>query len=419
MSNFIFISPNFPKTYYQFPKAWKEIGGTSLCIGEDSYESLPQELKESMDEYYQVNSMMDYDEMYRAVAWFAHKHGKIDWLESNNEFWLEQDARLRTDFNITTGDKTESIMRFKKKSNMKAYYEKAGVPVARYHLTTTLEEGKKFIAEVGYPVIVKPDDGVGANATWKLSNDADLEEFYKQDLPTQYIMEEFVPGTIVSFDGIVDQNNHIIFKTSHVFPDPIMDIVNGHKECFYYSLREIPKDLEEIGEKVIHSFDVRGRFFHTEYFRLTEDKKGLGKKGDLVGLEVNMRPPGGYSPDMMNFANDINVYAIYANMAMSNTDTYQSDRPYYCVYVGKRDALQYAHSMADIYRKYGQEICMHERMPGILGAAMGDEAYFARFKTEEDTLEFVNYVYEKRTQEVKEKVVPKKTVKKTTRKKKA
>ncbi|MBR3203528.1 MAG: carbamoylphosphate synthase large subunit, partial [Solobacterium sp.] len=167
MANFVFISPNFPRTYYQFPTAWKEVGGTSLCIGEDPYESLSQELKDSMDEYYQVGSMMDYDQMYRAVAWFAHKHGKIDWLESNNEFWLEQDARLRTDFNITTGDKSDSVMRYKTKSNMKAFYEKAGVPVARYHLVTTPAEGKKFIKEVGYPVIVKPDDGVGANATWK------------------------------------------------------------------------------------------------------------------------------------------------------------------------------------------------------------------------------------------------------------
>lgn len=411
MKNFVFISPNFPKTYYQFPKAWKAIGGTSLCIGEDPWDSLSQELKDSMDEYYQVSSMMDYDQMYRAVAWFAHKHGKIDWLESNNEFWLEQDARLRTDFNITTGDKSDSVMRYKTKSNMKAFYQKAGVPVARYHLVSTLPEGKKFVEEVGYPVIVKPDDGVGANATWKISNDAELEGFYNQHLRTQYIMEEFVPGYIQSYDGITDQNGNIIFQTSHIFPEPIMDVVNQKDECFYYSVREVPKDLEEMGSKVIHAFDIRGRFFHTEYFRLSEDKPGLGTKGSLVGLEVNMRPPGGYTPDMMNYANDINVYAIYANMAMDNTNTYKSERPYFCVYVGKRDYLHYEHSMADIYRKYGQSICMHERMPGILGSAMGDEAYIARFRTEQEVLGFGNYVYEKKSEKPAEPAEPAKPAK--------
>ncbi len=395
MSNFIFISPNFPKTYYQFPKEWKQLGGTSLCIGEDPYDSLSQELKDSMDEYYQVGSMMDYDQMYRAVAWFAHKHGKIDWLESNNEFWLEQDAKLRTDFHITTGDNTESVSRFKTKSNMKAFYHKADVPVARYHLTTTLEEGKKFIAETGYPVIVKPDNGVGANATWKISNDEQLEDFYKQELHTQYIMEEFVPGYIVSFDGIADQDNNIIFKTSHVFPEPIMDVVNTKDELLYYSVREIPEDLDAMGQRVIHAFNIKGRFFHTEYFRLTEDKKGLGKKGDLVGLEVNMRPPGGYTPEMMNYANDISVYRIFANMAMSNTNTCSTDRPYSAVHCGRRNHLSYKYDYAYLNEKYGSHICMHEIMPEILSSAMGNEAYIARFETEKEVMDFARDVFAK------------------------
>ena len=395
MKNFVFISPTFPRTYYQFPKAWKEIGGNALCIAEDPYDSLSPEMKSAITEYYQVGSLMDYDQVYRGVAWFAHKHGRIDWLESNNEFWLEQDARLRTDFNITTGDKTEDVMRYTLKSNMKAFYEKANVPVARYHMVSTLPLGKKFIEEVGYPVIVKPDDGVGANATRKISNDKELEDFYRQNLKTKYIMEEFVPGYIQSFDGVTDQNGHIIFKTSHIFPTPIMDIVNMSGECFYYSCREIPADLDAMGTAVIQAFNIRARFFHTEYFRLLEDKPGLGRVGDLVGLEVNMRPPGGYTPDMMNYANDIDVYRIYANMCMNNVDTYHSTRPFHAVYCGKRDKYKYTHSPADLYKKYGQSICMHERMPGILSSAMGDDMYIAKFETEKQVKEFAAFVYEK------------------------
>ena len=40
----------------------------------------------------------------------------------------------------------------------------------------------------------------------------------------------------------------------------------------------------------------------------------MGKKGDVVALEVNMRPCGGFSPDMMNFANSTDVYKIWADM---------------------------------------------------------------------------------------------------------
>ena len=60
--------------------------------------------------------------------------------------------------------------RIKYKSKMKAYYAQAGIPTARYHLVDTLEECEKFIKEVGYPVVVKPDNGVGASHTYKLED---------------------------------------------------------------------------------------------------------------------------------------------------------------------------------------------------------------------------------------------------------
>ena len=55
---------------------------------------------------------------------FAFKYGRIDWLESNNEYWLERDAALRTDFHITSGFQTSDMPRIKYKSKMKEYYQK-------------------------------------------------------------------------------------------------------------------------------------------------------------------------------------------------------------------------------------------------------------------------------------------------------
>ena len=62
----------------------------------------------------------------RAVGYFTGRYGKIDWIESNNEYWLELDAALRTDFNVTSGLKTADMARIKHKSVMKEYYRKAG-----------------------------------------------------------------------------------------------------------------------------------------------------------------------------------------------------------------------------------------------------------------------------------------------------
>lgn len=394
--NFIFISPTFPRVYYQFPRATKKHGIKTLAIAEDSYDSLPNELKESLDEYYKVDSLENYEEVYKAVAYFSFKYGKIDWIESNNEHWLSQDARLRTDFNIKSGAKSKHLNSFKLKSEMKRYYKKANIKVAKHHMVSTLEKGKKFIKDVGYPVVVKPDNGVGAFGTYSINNEEELLDFYKKDLQTEYIMEQYLEGIIESYDGIVNSKGEIVFETAHIFPIPIMEIVNEKGDCIYYSEREIPKDLQTLGKKAIAAFKPKSRFFHFEFFRLTKDIKGLAKKGELVGLEVNMRPPGGFTTDMMNFANDIDVYDIYAQMILNDKAEYSKNRPYHCVYIGRRDNYDYKYSTEDIYNKYKEKMQMNERVAKVLSGAMGDTLYNARFKTIEEVREFINYTTEKR-----------------------
>lgn len=389
--NFVYISPTFPKNFYNFCDRLKKKGVNVLAIGDTPYHELTDELKESVTEYYKVDSMENYDSMVKAMGYFIFHYGHIDWLESNNEYWLEQDAKLRTDFNITTGIHTNHINEIKTKSGMKKFYEEAGIKTARYHLTTTLEEGKRFIEKVGYPVVVKPDNGVGAAATYKISNEEELIAFYNEEHITQYIMEEFVNGLITSYDGIADLNRNVVFETSHIFPNPIMDVVNDQSSMYYYSQKELPEDLIKLGRAAVKAFRTNGRCFHMEFFRLLEDKEGLGKKGEIVGLEVNMRTPGGYTPDMMNFANDIDIYQIYADMVVDGYSSYSKERPYHCVYCGRRDGISYTHSHEEVCEKYQFDLVMCERLPDILSGAMGNFTYTARFENMDQVNEFVEF----------------------------
>ena len=190
--NFVFISPNFPHTYWQFCDRLRRNGLNVLGIGDAPYDDLEEPLKAALTEYYKVDSLENYDDVYRAVAFFAFKYGRIDWIESMNEYWLEQDAQLRLDFNITTGIQPDRIGFIKEKSLMKQIYLDAGIPTARQSVVSSPEAGREFIDKVGYPVIVKPNIGVGATNTWKLENDSDFESFYN-DLPdAPYVMEEFI-----------------------------------------------------------------------------------------------------------------------------------------------------------------------------------------------------------------------------------
>ncbi|MDE5715550.1 MAG: ATP-grasp domain-containing protein [Anaeroplasmataceae bacterium] len=394
--NFIFISPAFPTNYYNFCDRLKKNKVTVLGIGDTPYNELKPNVKNSLTEYYKVNSLESYDEVYRAVAFFAFKYGKIDFLESNNEYWLRQDAKLRTDFNIT-GAKTDDVIAFTSKSLMKDYYIQAGIPVARYVFCKSYTEDLEFIQKVGYPVVVKPNVGVGAAATYKIKNEEDLRNFYRKGFQVPYIMEEFIEGNITSLDGICDSNSNVIFCDNEVFPPSIMDIVNENLEVSYYVNKEVPQDIYEAGSKVLKAFHIQSRYFHLEFFRLSKDKEGLGKKGDIVALEVNMRPPGGCTPDLINFGQSVDTYQIYADViCYDKVKNVNLNFPkYYCCYVARRDRLKYKYSYETIKSMYPTQIMMHERMSEVLAGALGNEYFVAKFEHIDDVEKFKNIVLEK------------------------
>ena len=387
MKNFVFISPNFPTNYWMFCRELKNNGMNVLGIGDQPYDELMPELKESLNEYYKVSSLENYDEVYRAVAYFIFKHGRIDWLESNNEYWLERDAHLRTEFHITSGFQDEDIPRIKYKSKMKAYYEKAGIPVARYLLPVGLEDSREFIAKVGYPVVVKPDNGVGAAHTYKLKCDEDLVNFvneWKTEYPeVPYIMEEFVHAEVNSYDAIIDGNGNPIFETGNVTPGSIMDVVNSNDNSIYYIVKDLPEDTRAAGRATVKSFGVKSRFIHFEFFRLTQDQEGLGEKGKVIALEVNMRPCGGFTPDMINFAHSTNVYKIWADMIAYGDSLMPQGDHSFCAFAGLRDGKDFVLSHDDIMAKYGENMRMVSRIPEALSGAMGNQMYVATFPTEE------------------------------------
>ena len=390
--NYVFISPHFPHTYWQFCDRLHRNGINVLGIGDAPYDSLETPLRTALTEYYRVDSLEDYHQVYRAVAFFAFKYGKIDWLESMNEYWLEQDARLRTDFNITTGIQADRIRFIKEKSLMKKRYLEAGIPTARQHVVSDRESGRAFIREVGYPVIVKPDVGVGATHTWTLENEADLESFYDHLPEAPYVMEEFIQGEICSYDAILDSRCEPLFESMTVWP-PVMDIVNKDLDLMYYTCPDVPEALRTLGRKTVKAFGVDRRFVHLEFFRLTKARKGLGEVGDFVALEVNMRPAGGYTPDMMDFAHSTDVYQIYADMvAFDERKVPETGEHAYCAYASRKDGHTYARTHEEIMDRYADCMKMQEEMPPMNWPQMGRYMYTARLETFEEAMTFIAFV---------------------------
>lgn len=394
--NFVFISPHFPSHFWRFCAALNEKGIKVLGIADVPHDQLLPELQAALSDYYQVHSLEDGDAVLKAIGWFIHRHGRIDWIESNNEYWLAQDAWLRTMFNVTTGPQLDVMDSYKRKSAMKAVYKKAGIMSAPAIIATTLDDALGFIKKVGYPLVAKPDTGVGANDTYQINDEAQLRAFFHKQPLRPYLLEQFVNGEICSSDALIGSQGQPLYETGNITRVSVMDVVNEKIESIYMIVPQLAEDLEALGRRTVDAFQVKSRLVHFEFFRLKEDQEGLGKKGDLLGLEVNMRPSGGFTPDMINYAGSVDIHRLFAEMvSQDRVHLVENRKKYFCVFVGLQDVRAYAHSHQDLIADWGHRIVHHDRMPEALSGAMGNQIYLAQCLSRDEVDAFVAYACER------------------------
>lgn len=373
--NYLFFSPHFPGNFQYFVNALTRLGIRVFGIGPVERWELSPILQHALTDYVKVADLENYDHVYRAVAYLSSVYGKFDRFESHNEHWLEQDARIRSDFNIP-GLQFDEAQAIKRKSKMKAVFRKLKLPVADGDVITSLEQAKALASSLGYPVLVKPDKGVGATYTYRLEDEPALIDFYMTKPPVEFILEAYIDAPIETFDGLVDQHGKLVFTNSFVYNCGVMDLVNKGLDMYYYTRRVIPKDLEKIGKALVKAFDLRERFFHFEFFRLED--------GSLMVLEINVRPPGGLSMDMFNYANDEDFYGAYADVVLGQSTTYRNARPYHVIYIGLKNhhLSQLVTPLEESLVKLKDHLVYDGPVPDIFSAAMGNRAIILRHSDE-------------------------------------
>ena len=385
--NYLLVSPNFPISQEFFAKGLKEKGINVLGVGSESYDALSQTLKDNLVEYFRVNDLEDYEEVFRAVAFLTYKHGKIDRIESNHEYWLELDARLREDFNVY-GVKPKQLELTKYKSKMKTMFKEAGARVAKGYAANNKEELNGILKKLELPLIAKPDNGVGSANTYKLLTQRDVEEFINEwNEKVSYFFEEFVEnGVLCTYDGLINQHGDIVFETSFIYTQPTLDLVNNGLDYANIIEPNIDPKLKELGQRIVYKFGMRERFFHIEFFRLPD--------GEYIALEYNNRIAGGTCIDLYNYSYNISLYEIYADVALDKKikDIVTNK---YTLSLSRRNRYQYKNSLEDIKAKYSYSIRMITTVPEVFSAAMGNTIIIISVENKEQITEVMNYVHEK------------------------
>ena len=221
-------------------------------------------------------------------------------------------------------------------------------------------------------MVAKPDIGVGAAGTYKISDEESLQGFL--NLPGResqdWIVEEFINAPIVTFDGLIDAKGELVFTTSHRYNRGVMDVVKEDSHVYYYALREIEPQVEKVGLAILKAFEVKERFFHFEFFDMGD--------GVIMPLEVNMRPPGGLTLDMFNFNHDFNCYRLWAELVVKGDCDRTNKRPYFVMYVSRKDHIAYQMSHWEVLSEFKPLIIHHERMADVFARAIGNHGYVLR-----------------------------------------
>ena len=385
--NYLLISPNFPKSQEYFAARLKEKGITVLGIGSESYEELSPRLQEVITEYFKVNNLEDYNEVLKAVAFLTYKHGKIDRVESNNEYWLELDAKIREDFNID-GVKPSELLLTKYKSRMKDVFRKAGARVVEGLSISSKVELNAAIEKLGLPVIAKPDNGVGSANTYKLFTEEDAANFKNTwDESISYFLEQYIDNAVLcTYDGWIDRAGNVVFDTSFTYSLPTLDLVNNSLDYYTDIEPEIDDKLVEIGQNIVKQFGMKERFFHIEFFKLPD--------GEYIALEYNNRIAGGITLDLYNYAYNCDLCELYAKVVVGEeVPKYETSN--YTATVSRRNKYNYKYSEDDVNIEYHEKIRMVEYVPGVFAEAMGDIIFIVTVSSKEELYEIINFIQEK------------------------
>ncbi|MCU0592421.1 MAG: ATP-grasp domain-containing protein [Desulfobacterales bacterium] len=375
----LYISPDFPPNFAHFVKHLHREGLRVWAIGEADFYSLPADLRACIRWYARadLNNWRKAEQAINELLEVKHAQGfegAFDLVESHNEAWLRLEAFINERL-VIPGITLREVDQLKKKSVMKRIFQESGLRVARGAIVSTVQEATRLAGELGYPVILKPNEGVGAGGTHRLDAQDRLEAVF-EELRDDYLLEEFVEAPIVTYDGLTDQEGNILFENSLIYGEGLIEYAQG-KDTFFYVSRRVPEALGHVGQSLAQRFDVRRKFFHFEFFKLA---------GDYMPIEINCRPPGGAIIDMMNYSIDGDLYRAWARMLMRRPLELPQAKKFVVAFVGRKDK-PHALTHGQLVEQLGPRLVECAENPPLYWEVMGRFRYIFRCAAEAEAVE--------------------------------
>jgi biotin carboxylase len=360
----IFAAPFFMDATLRFLRGAAQLPDVALTvISQDPAEKIPGDIRAAIAGHWRVDDALDAQQLVDAARQLQQRFGKAVSLFGPLEQLQVPLAIAREALGIA-GLSADAARNFRDKSRMKDVLRNAGIPCARHSLVGDAASARSFVARVGLPMVVKPPDGAGGKATFRLDREQDLDNYLKQYPPNPErptLFEEFVSGTEHSFDSVVINGKPVWHSISRYMPSPLEVLENDWIQWCVMLPRDINDTqydpIREAGFASLNALGLQTGLSHMEWFRLAN--------GEIAISEVGARPPGAQISTLLSYAHDVDFYKAWPRlMAFGEFEPPQRRYAAGAAYIRGQGRGRVSHitGVDDIQRRFGS-IVVEAKLP--------------------------------------------------------
>jgi len=254
----------------------------------------------------------------RKAAIAVYARNPFTRVVSPSELSLQAGGYLRSYFGLPgLGYDQANVM--SNKYAMKRAFQRAGLPTADFRLAASLADVPRVADALGWPVVIKPVIGGGAEDIFVVSDATDLAALNEsprsvslRNSPYPLVVEEFVDiRTEYHCDGVIDGGKTRFLSVAEYF-SPVLSSVGGVVGSFTLpQASPESRELTRLHDDVVAALGLADIVTHLE---ILDTQRGL-----LVG-EIACRPGGGGIPQMIAHQYDVDLWDSFLDVSIGDTD---------------------------------------------------------------------------------------------------
>jgi len=321
MRHLVFVAPRFLENTNRYLRAFTALDDLRVSvISEDPEAAIPAALRPRVVAHYGVTDCLDGQQLTLATRALQHHIGPVHRLVGVLEQLQLPMAEARDALGLE-GLGAAVARNFRDKDRMKAVLRAHGVPVARSALVHSRGELNAFVTRVGFPVIVKPQAGLGTRATHRLETPSDLDALLARgEGPTRATplqVEQFVRAREFTCETVTVRGEVVWRSGTRYFPSPLEAVETPWMQYCVLLPREengTPwSDFAPLNTAALSALfgdaattAAGSALSHMEWF--------LQADGTMLVNEVGARPPGVQIMPLMSLAHEQDMVAAWAGL---------------------------------------------------------------------------------------------------------